>query len=76
MGIKKLYNDNLRKLPNEYGDVSVMNREHGNIPMFLFSLIFPVLMISLGAGQSNIPQLKYWICLLYNIGKFPCFTVC
>ena len=24
MGIKKLYNDNLRKLPNEYGDVSVM----------------------------------------------------
>ena len=26
MGIKQLYNDNLRKLPNEYGDVSVMNR--------------------------------------------------
>ena len=24
MGIKPLYNDNLRKLPNEYGDVSVM----------------------------------------------------
>ena len=24
MGIKHLYNDNLRKLPNEYGDVSVM----------------------------------------------------
>ena len=24
MGIKKLYNDNLRKLPNEYGDVYVM----------------------------------------------------
>ena len=24
MGIKLLYNDNLRKLPNEYGDVSVM----------------------------------------------------
>ena len=23
MGIKQLYNDNLRKLPNEYGDVSV-----------------------------------------------------
>ena len=28
MGIKQLYNDNLRKLPNEYGDVSVM---HGNV---------------------------------------------
>ena len=24
MGIKELYNDNVRKLPNEYGDVSVM----------------------------------------------------
>ena len=24
MGIKQLYNDNLRKLPNKYGDVSVM----------------------------------------------------
>ena len=24
MSIKQLYNDNLRKLPNEYGDVSVM----------------------------------------------------
>ena len=24
MGIKQLYNDNLRKLPKEYGDVSVM----------------------------------------------------
>ena len=27
MGIKQLYNDNLRKLPNEYGDVSVMSSE-------------------------------------------------
>ena len=25
MVIKKLYNDNLQKLPNEYGDVSVMS---------------------------------------------------
>ena len=25
MGIKQLYNDNLWKLPNEYGDVSVMS---------------------------------------------------
>ena len=24
MGIKQLYNDNSRKLPNEYGEVSVM----------------------------------------------------
>ena len=27
MGIKVLHNDNLRKLPNEYGDVSVMNQD-------------------------------------------------
>ena len=27
MGIKQLYNDNLRKLPKEYGDVSVMLAE-------------------------------------------------
>ena len=26
MGIKQLYKDNLRKLPNEYGDVSVMGQ--------------------------------------------------
>ena len=26
MGIKQLYNDNLQKLPNEYWDVSVMER--------------------------------------------------
>ena len=25
MGIRQLYNDNLRKLPNKYGDVSVMH---------------------------------------------------
>ena len=24
MGIKQLYNDNLRKLPNKYGNISVM----------------------------------------------------
>ena len=27
MGIKQLYNDNLQKLPNEYGDVSIMYME-------------------------------------------------
>ena len=30
MGIKQLYNDKLRKLPNEYGDVSVMIDFHYN----------------------------------------------
>ena len=29
MGIKQLYSDNLRKLPNEYGDVSVMTCLNG-----------------------------------------------
>ena len=37
MGIKQLYNDNLRKLPNKYGDVSVMNviTVHFQIAFFL-----------------------------------------
>ena len=30
MGIKQLYNDNLRKLPNEYGDVSVIRKHAFN----------------------------------------------
>ena len=29
MGIKQLYNDNLRKLPNKYGNVSVMGHSNG-----------------------------------------------
>ena len=32
MGIKQLYNDNLRNLPNEYGDVSVMDFDIVNFP--------------------------------------------
>ena len=32
MGIKQLYNDNLRKLPNEYGDVSVMALSKFGLP--------------------------------------------
>ena len=31
MGIKQLYNDNLRKLPNEYGDFSVMYKVNKEI---------------------------------------------
>ena len=45
MGIKYLYNDNLRKLPNEYGDVSVMQIAKifllfGSINIFLIVEIF------------------------------------
>ena len=32
MGIKQLYNDNLRKLPNKYGDVSVMSWRFKKMP--------------------------------------------
>ena len=35
MGIKELYNDNFRKLPNEYGDVSVMSSFCYYKPKFL-----------------------------------------
>ena len=38
MGIKQLYNDNLRKLPNEYGDVSVMN--YHQIPSLSVPLVY------------------------------------
>ena len=38
MGLKKLYNDNLRKLPNEYRDVSVMVKEIGNKILSTFLL--------------------------------------
>ena len=30
MGIKQLYNDNLLKLPKEYGDVSIMSKNISN----------------------------------------------
>ena len=30
MGIKQLYHDNLRKLPNKYGDVSIMINDQTN----------------------------------------------
>ena len=38
MGIKQLYNDNLRKLPNEYGDGSVMIKINMHIRLCLFIL--------------------------------------
>ena len=37
MGIKQLYKDNLRKLPNEYGDVCVMNNKRARLDCFLIS---------------------------------------
>ena len=40
MGIKQLYNDNLRKLPNEYGDVSVMLFRIVCCFLFVFLLLF------------------------------------
>ena len=40
MGTKQIHNDNLRKLPNEYGDVSVMYFGHmsSGIPCLNFRL--------------------------------------
>ena len=37
MGIKQLFNDNLRKLPNEYGDISVMLADKRNATHFVNS---------------------------------------
>ena len=39
MGIKQLSNDNLRKLPNEYGDVSVMYLKNKIIFLSVYYLV-------------------------------------
>ena len=45
MGIKQLYNDNLRKLPNEYEDVSVMIGPMGDSVRFGQSLVYGLVKI-------------------------------
>ena len=42
MGIKQLYNDHLRKLPNEYGDVSVMFVIEDDMSDFAYQLQFTI----------------------------------
>ena len=70
MGIKQLYNDNLRKLPNEYGDVSVMVTEltkgaslYLKISLFLFFWI-------LSALANNGKVVK----LFFDVQDIPCFS--
>ena len=48
MGIKQQYNDNLRKLPNEYGDVSLMALEGRISGIFVESTINEALEVYLG----------------------------
>ena len=56
MGIKQLYNDILRKLPSEYGDVSVMSQL---IYIFLkFQCVFCALNFSL--ANTNISEESYF----------------
>ena len=38
MGIKQLYKNNLRKLPNEYGEVSVMRKAGAHLPAPWYSV--------------------------------------
>ena len=40
MGIKYLYNDDLRKLPDEYGDVSVMSDITGTPRQILTMIVW------------------------------------
>ena len=47
MGIKQLYKDNLRKLPNEYGDVSVMSIAVGSYLSHSISLIDALCLLGL-----------------------------
>ena len=48
MGIKQLFNDNLRKVPNEYGDVSVMKtgKVSGKSIFFFFFYFKPILTVT------------------------------
>ena len=39
MRIKQLYNDNLRKLPNKYGDVSVMKSSMDSFSEYILDSI-------------------------------------
>ena len=48
MYIKQLYNDNLRKLQNEYGDVSVMQDQAQDIVKWHFSSV------------EALPSSKFW----------------
>ena len=60
MGIKQLYNDNLRKIPNEYGDVSVMNMIKFLFYFFILNLPLPPVMISATNDQfGHFFGLKY-----------------
>ena len=63
MGIKQLFNDNLRKLPNEYGDVSVMfcihlesyqvnSGKENEDAEINFNLLFPFFLFSV--SHSNV----------------------
>ena len=47
MGIKQLYNENLRKLPNEYGDISVMTLHTETSSMMAFYYLKEVIKLRL-----------------------------
>ena len=67
MGIKHIYNDNLRKLPIEYGDVSVMeigihnsgkkhhssNRGHESLASWLLDMIVQNLCFDILFNKKN-----------------------
>ena len=68
MGIRQLYNDNLRKLPNKFGDVSVMNydtdsgcSQYGQINNNQLSTL-----------HNSIVQLTWTQTYQCNIETFPC----
>ena len=66
MGIKQLYNDNLRKLPNEYGDVSIMLNPHRAAGPDQFK---PIVLQTLHAELTPILQVIFQKSL--DSGKLP-----
>ena len=70
MGIKQLYNDNLRKLPNEYGDVSVMNNSDTNVFTFGNGMTSLNKLSRFGPVQLRPKSIRPWVVSAYFCKKF------
>ena len=67
MGIKQLYNDNLRKLPNEYGDVSVMNIQNYHLSGNIYTIAT--------VTEIGILNCHSVIGCLFDCGRLSCFLL-
>ena len=63
MGIKQLYNDNLRKLPNEYGDVCAMVLLCGLYYLLVFFSPYSIVITSLVEERAGMYASCEFVCL-------------